>query len=105
MKFYYVYIVQCSDKKLYIGITNNVERRLDEHNKGENKTSFTYKRRPVKLIFQQEYYDVNQAILFEKKIKKWSRKKKEALVKGDFEKIQELSVCRNQTNYENYKKD
>lgn len=104
MKFYYVYIVECSDKKLYAGITNNVARRLVEHNKGINKAAYTYTRRPVQLIFQQEFMDVEQAIMFEKKIKKWSRQKKLALAKEDFERIQLLAGCRNETHYKNRKK-
>jgi putative endonuclease len=69
MKIYYVYILECSDKLLYTGLTNNISRRLTEHNSGLIKTSFTFKRRPVNLIFSQEFSDVNQAIYFEKKIK------------------------------------
>ena len=74
MKFYYIYILECSDSLLYIGITNDLERRLLEHKRGLNKNCFTYKRRPLRLIFNQEFNDVIQAITFEKKIKKWSAK-------------------------------
>lgn len=59
---------------------------------------FTFKRRPVKLIFQQEFNEVDQAIYFEKKIKKWSAKKKYALANGDFDLLQILSECRNATH-------
>lgn len=72
MKTYYVYILQCSDQLTYTGITNNVARRLQEHQSGINKTCFTHKRRPVKFIFHQEFSDVEQAIYFEIKIKKWN---------------------------------
>ena len=99
MRLYYVYILECSDSLLYTGITNNVSRRLMEHQKGHNKNSFTYKRRPVKLIFKQEFNDVAQAIYFEKKIKKWSAKKKRALADEDFDRLQILSECRNMTHY------
>lgn len=99
MKLYYVYILECADGLLYTGITNNISRRLTEHQRGLNKSSFTYKRRPVKLIFHQEFNDVKQAIYFEKKIKKWSAKKKRALAKGDFNRLQILSECRNMTHY------
>jgi len=75
MKLYYVYILKCSDGLTYTGITNNISRRFEEHQKGMNTGSFTYKRRPVELIFHQEFNDVKQVILFEKKIKKWSAKK------------------------------
>ena len=95
MKIYYVYILECADSLTYTGVTNNINRRLQEHQNGINKTCFTYKRRPVKLIFYQEFNDINQAIAFEKRIKKWSAKKKYALANGDFDRLQILSECRN----------
>jgi putative endonuclease len=98
MKLYYVYILKCSDGLTYTGITNDISRRFEEHQKGLNKNSFTFKRRPILLIFKQEFNDVNQAIYFEKKIKKWSGKKKLALANGDFDMIQILSECRNETH-------
>jgi len=98
MKSYYIYILECSDGLLYTGFTNNISRRLDEHQNGLNKTCFTYKRRPLELIFHQEFNDVEQAIYFEKKIKKWSAQKKRALANGDFEMLQILAECRNMTH-------
>lgn len=98
MKIYFVYILQCSDNLNYTGVTNNISRRLNEHEAGLNKSCFTYKRRPVKLIFCQEFNDIEQAIYFEKKIKKWSSKKKYALANGDFDMLQILSECRNATH-------
>ena len=95
MKTYYVYILQCSDKLTYTGVTNNISRRFKEHQIGLNKNCFTYKRRPSKLIFNQEFNDIEQAIFFEKKIKKWSAKKKYALANGEFDLLQILSECRN----------
>lgn len=97
MKTYYVYILQCSDNLTYTGVTNNISRRFEEHQKGLNKNCFTYKRRPLKLIFQQEFNDIEQAIYFEKKIKNWSAKKKYALANGEFDLLQILSECRNVT--------
>lgn len=49
LKHLYVYILECSDKSYYTGITNNPERRVEQHNEGVNKNSYTY-RRPVKII-------------------------------------------------------
>ena len=98
MKTYYVYILQCSDKLTYTGVTNNISRRFEEHQKGLNKNCFTYKRRPLKLIFHQEFNDIDQAIFFEKKIKNWSAKKKYALAKGEFDLLQILSECRNESH-------
>ena len=98
MKSYYVYILKCSDELYYVGITNNISRRLEEYNKGLNPTCFTFKRRPLKLVFQQDFNDVKQAIFFEKKIKKWSAKKKIALIDGDFDMLKILSECKNESH-------
>ncbi|MGB5818483.1 MAG: GIY-YIG nuclease family protein [Saonia sp.] len=104
MKCYYVYILKCADDLTYTGITNNISRRLLEHEKGLNSTCFNYNRRSVKLIFQQEFNDVIQAISFEKKIKRWSSKKKLALAKGEFDMLQILAECRN-VAHADYKPD
>ena len=98
MNYYYVYILKCADGLLYTGITNNLTRRLEEHHRGLNKSCFTYKRRPLELIFSQEFNEVNQAIYFEKKIKRWSAKKKLALANGDYDMLQILAECRNATH-------
>jgi len=104
MKLYYVYILKCSDGLLYVGVTNHIARRFEEHQQGLNKTCFTFKRRPLELIFSQEFNDINQAIYFEKKIKKWSSKKKLALANEDFNMLQILAECRNATHHK-YKPD
>lgn len=98
MKCYYVYILKCKDDLLYTGITNDLNRRLKEHSSGLNNNCFTFKRRPVRLIYHQEFNDVNQAIYFEKKIKKWSGRKKLALANKDFDMLQILVECRNVTH-------
>lgn len=101
MKLYYVYILECFDKLLYTGITNDISRRVEEHNAGLNKNSFTFKRRPVKVIFHQDFNNVNQAIFFEKKIKRWSAAKKRALANDDELLLKLLAECRNETHYRN----
>jgi len=88
---YFVYIVECSDKSYYSGVTNDLDRRLWEHNNDHNVLSYTFKRRPVNLKFFQRFQDINQAIEFEKQIKGWSRKKKEALFIEDWETIKKLA--------------
>ena len=95
MKTYYVYIVQCCDNSYYTGVTNDVERRILEHNFGEIKTAYTFRRRPVKLVWFEYYNDINQAIEKEKQIKGWSRNKKEALINDDFDLLVELSNLKN----------
>ncbi|MGZ3754243.1 MAG: GIY-YIG nuclease family protein [Mucilaginibacter sp.] len=91
MHQYFVYILFCSDNSYYTGVTNNLERRLYEHEKGLNPGSYTCKRRPVKLVFHEKFDDINQAIAFEKQIKGWKRSKKEAIINGDWHLLPELS--------------
>jgi len=91
----FVYIVKCKDDSYYTGVTNNAEKRVVEHNYGLNKKSYTYSRRPVKLVFSQEFSDPNEAIRFEKQVKGWSRAKKEALIEGNFKKLVKLSNRKN----------
>ncbi len=96
---YYVYILECSDKSYYTGITNDLAKRFEQHQAGTKRDAYTYKRRPVVLRFHQEFNDVLQAIYFEKKIKKWTRAKKKALIDGDGDMLQILAECRNATHY------
>ena len=91
MKTYYVYILRCSDKMYYAGITNNLSRRLFEHKNGKHPNSYTYSRRPIVLVYYCEFTDVNFAIETEKRIKKWSKVKKEALISGSYELLPNLS--------------
>ena len=97
MKTYYVYILQCSDNSYYTGITNNIDKRINEHNHSPDKTAYTYSKRPVKVVYKETFQNPNDAILWEKRIKGWSRKKKEALIKGDFEELKLLSNKKNHT--------
>ena len=87
----FVYIIECSDKSYYVGVTNNIERRIVEHNLGLDIKSYTYNKRPVILKFCEEFEDPVQAITLEKKLKGWNRKKKEALFKGNWEEIKKLT--------------
>ena len=97
MKQYYVYIVKCSDNSYYTGITNSIERRMYEHNSGLNNVSYTFKRKPVELVWFETFLNSNEAILIEKKIKGWSRRKKEALITENWDKLIEYS--KNNTEY------
>ena len=93
---YIVYIVACKDWSYYIGITNDLEKRLWEHNTGQDKNSYTYSRRPVELKYFETFADVNQAIAREKQLKGWSRKKKQALIAENFNRLKELAKSKNQ---------
>ncbi len=87
----FVYILECSDKTYYTGVTNNLELRIQQHELGTGEGSYTFSRRPIKLVFSQMYDSPEQAIYYEKKIKKWSKAKKEALINEQYNKLPELS--------------
>lgn len=88
---YYVYILLCSDNSYYIGVTNNIEERVLQHQNGVNSSAYTYNKRPVHLIYSEAFIDVKQAIEREKQLKRWSRAKKEALLNNDIVKLKLLS--------------
>jgi len=91
---YYVYILCCADSSYYTGMTNDLERRLQEHTEGLLPLCYTFKRRPLELVYSEHYRQVNDAIAREKQIQRWSRKKKEALIKGDIDELKRLAKNR-----------
>ncbi|WMI65809.1 GIY-YIG nuclease family protein [Aestuariibaculum sp. YM273] len=91
MKTYFVYILKCSDNAFYTGITNNMERRLHEHQEGKDIEAYTYTRRPVILVWFEMFTTPDEAIKTEKQIKGWSRRKKQALIDKDWEKLVKYS--------------
>ena len=91
MKIYYVYILKCADDSYYTGFTSRLENRIQQHNQGKHIESYTYKRRPVELVFYCEFTNVEIAIETEKQLKKWSKVKKEALINGEYEKLPNLA--------------
>ena len=78
---WYFYIVRCRDNSLYSGITNNIEHRIKEHNKGTG-AKYTLGRRPVNLIYKEKYANISEARKRESQIKGWPRIKKERLILG-----------------------
>ncbi|MCE7067344.1 GIY-YIG nuclease family protein [Dyadobacter sp. CY326] len=105
MKIYYVYILQCSDESYYTGVTNCLERRFEEHTSGVNLTCYTYSRRPVELVFSCKFRYINDAIAFEKQVKGWSRKKKDAIIHRKWNELKPLAECQNQTHSRNKNAD
>ena len=83
MKEYFVYMLRCADGSYYVGVTNNVHRRVEEHISGIEPRCYTYTRRPVALVYFMAFKYIRDAINFETMIKKWSKAKKEALIRGD----------------------
>ena len=86
----YMYILKCSNGEYYIGSTNNLDRRIEEHQNGMG-SNFSWKYLPVQLVYHEEFVDVDDAFNREKQIQKWSRAKKEALILGDLEKLKKLA--------------
>lgn len=86
---HYVYILKCADDSYYVGSTNDLERRLATHQAGLIE-GYTKSRRPVEFIWSAEFPTKHDAFLCERQIKGWTRKKKEALIRGDWDGIREI---------------
>jgi putative endonuclease len=85
--------LRCADGSYYTGSTNNLPLRLAEHQAGEG-SAYTRCRLPVELVYSQEFPSEHEAFLRERQVKGWSRAKKEALIRGDFEALIKLSKSR-----------
>jgi putative endonuclease len=91
MKLYYVYMLICADRSFYIGITSDLETRVAQHEFGYDRRCYTFKRRPVKLVYSSESHYVEEAIALEKQLKGWSRAKKAALASNNWPLVHELA--------------
>jgi putative endonuclease len=90
-----VYILLCADGSYYTGITRRpVEERLSEHENGVIPGCYTFFRRPVALAHAEYYERVDEAISAERRIKGWSRAKKQAYMRGDFPRLSQLAKRR-----------
>ena len=85
----WVYILRCADALYYTGVTSNIENRLDQHDRG--KVGYTASRKPLQFLWSEEFAHIDDAIAFEKRVKGWSRAKKEALMRGEWSEIQRLA--------------
>jgi predicted GIY-YIG superfamily endonuclease len=86
----WVYILKCSDGSYYTGSAVDLEKRIAEHTEG-TFNGYTSKRLPVKLVFSYEMPTIFEAFLRERQIKGWTRRKKEALIRGEWDKLIEYS--------------
>jgi LAO/AO transport system kinase len=89
VKPFYVYMLRCGDGSYYTGQTDDMDSRMQQHEAGE--IGYTATRKPVELVWQGEFETREGAIAFEQQIKGWSRAKKEALMAGDWARVQELA--------------
>ena len=78
---WFFYVARCKDNSLYCGITNNLEDRLKEHNKGIG-ARYTRSRRPVAMVYNEKYNNISEAMKREAQIKGWSKAEKERLIVG-----------------------
>jgi putative endonuclease len=93
-----VYILRCADGSYYTGVTRrSVEERVSEHAQRLIEGCYTASRLPVMLVFAEHYERIDEAIAAERRIKGWSRAKKEAYIRGDFELLPVLA--RRRGNY------
>ena len=96
----FLYILRCADGSFYIGTTRTtLEIRIAQHNAG-TFGGYTATRLPVTLVFSQWFDRITDAIENERKLKKWSRAKKEAFVRGDLQALQQLSARRSRISIE-----
>jgi predicted GIY-YIG superfamily endonuclease len=83
---FWTYILRCSDGAYYTGHTDDLERRIGEHQTG-GFCNFTTRRRPVELVWSQDFGTRDEALSAELTVKRWSRAKKEALIRGDWSAV------------------
>lgn len=90
----WVYILRCADGSYYVGLAQtDLDRRVGEHQSGHYR-GYTHSRRPVELAWAAEYERFDQAIAFERQLKGWSRAKKDAVVRGEFDALVPLAKRR-----------
>jgi putative endonuclease len=87
---FWVYILRCADDSYYIGHTDNLEQRIAQHHSGEY-TGYTSTRHPLQYVWSQEFDSREAALAAERQIKGWSRKKKEAMMRGDWAEVSRLA--------------
>lgn len=88
---FWVYILRCADGSYYTGHTDHLESRMGQHTSGAIASCYTFKRRPLTLAFSEEFVIREEALNAEQQIKGWSRKKKEAMMRGDWAEVSRLA--------------
>ena len=87
---HYVYILRCANSNLYVGSTHNLQARLKAHNDGRG-AAYTFKHRPVRLVYSEAYPSETDALKRERQVKRWSRGKKQTLIQRDLKGLKHLS--------------
>ena len=88
----FVYILRCADGSYYVGSARgtSLDKRIGEHQAG-TYPGYTSQRRPVTLVYAELFERITDAVAMERRIKGWSRAKKEALIQGDWDRLQSLA--------------
>jgi putative endonuclease len=94
---FWAYILRCADSSYYTGHTDNLERRIGQYQSGEC-AGYTVTRRPVELAWSQEFVTREETLAAEMQIKGWSRKKKEAMMRGDWREVSRLAQSKPSTS-------
>jgi predicted GIY-YIG superfamily endonuclease len=87
---FWVYILRCADDSYYTGHTDNLENRIAQHHSG-SCDGYTATRRPIELVWSQAFSTREETLSAEIQIKGWSRKKKEAMMRADWQAVNRLS--------------
>lgn len=87
---FWVYMLRCVDQSFYVGHTDDLERRVAQHHEGVI-VGYTHTRRPLQLVWQQDFTTREEALSAERQVKGWSRTKKQALAAGDWKEIRRLA--------------
>ena len=87
---FFTYMLRCSDKSYYVGHTDELERRLAQHESGSG-SGYTATRQPVQLVWFEEFPTREEAKVAEAQIKNWSRRKKEALIEGKIDELKQAA--------------
>lgn len=87
---FWVYILQCADGSYYTGHTDDLQKRIAEHQTGDG-SRYTATRRPVTVVFAEEFASRDEALTCERQVKGWRRSKKEALMRRDWAEVARLT--------------
>ena len=94
----YTYILRCNDGTYYTGSTQDLRKRIWQHQSG-NGANYTARRLPITLVYYETYNRIDTAFKREKQLQNWSRKKKEALINGLEDELRRLAICKNKSHF------
>lgn len=88
---FWVYILKCADDSYYVGHSDDLGKRIAQHQQGTFLTCYTFNRRPIELVFSQDCQTREESLALERKLKGWNRAKKAALIRNDWAEISRLA--------------